>query len=337
MRLLRQILIPSSKIKVTALASLLLSALSLLVLHVSWQRWSGPPFDITSAKEESFNDDFIPGEEDSLAYGGSKDTPISNETARLPTRPAIIAAARADEDVKWMAELTFDYELYPYNVDDRDAAPRLAIPQNKGHEAMVYLTYIINNYNSLPPYAVFVHGHKESWHQEGSIVHLVKALRVPALQKAGYVPLRCDWYPSCPAEINPITKDGIVWGPGVHRQDAEDAIEEIWDTFFPGVEVPHTIASQCCAQFAVTREAILRRPKEQYLIMREWLLGTTLHDDISGRVLEKLWAYIMTDEPVHCPSPHSCACDYFGHCEAQHWPKPPKGLPQLPADSLLGH
>ncbi|KAL1303194.1 hypothetical protein AAFC00_006617 [Neodothiora populina] len=234
-----------------------------------------------------------------------------------------------------MESLASSYDLYPYNVDDRNTPSRLAIPANTGHEAMVYLTFIINNYEFLPPHAVFVHGHRDSWHQEADIVHLLKALRIQALQEVGYVPLRCDWYPSCPAEINPITKDGVVWGPGVHRQDAEDAIAEVWETFFPGVDIPHTIASQCCAQFAVTREAILRRPKEQYIIMREWLLNTDLHDDISGRVLEKLWAYIMTNDAVHCPSPQSCACNYFGHCEDHKWPKPPKALGELPADSNI--
>lgn len=217
---------------------------------------------------------------------------------------------------------------------------------------MVYLTYIINNYDALPPYAVFSHGHNESWHQQGDIVHLIQSLKIPALQQVGYVPLRCDWYPSCPAEIKPITKDGVVWGPGVHREEAEDAIADVWEMFFPGIEIPHTIASQCCAQFAATREAIMRHPMEQYVIMREWLLATKLHDDISGRVLEKLWAYIMTGEPVQyadvrlgisntmltcnsCPSPHSCSCDYFGRCEDQKWPKPPKALGKLPPDSNI--
>lgn len=163
---------------------------------------------------------------------------------------------------------------------------------------MVYLTYIINNYDNLPPYAVFVHGHEKSWHQEGDIIDLIRGLQIPALQEVGYVPLRCDWYPSCPAELNPVTHESVVWGPGVHRLKVEMVIGEVWEDFFPGVELPMTIASQCCAQFAVTREAILRRPKEQYERMREWVLRTPLGNDISGRVLEKLWAYIMTDDPV---------------------------------------
>lgn len=163
---------------------------------------------------------------------------------------------------------------------------------------MVYLTWLINNYHNLPPYAIFLHGHKTAWHQEGNIVRIIRILQVPALEEAGYVPLRCDWYPSCPAEIRPVTHDAITWGPAVNREEAEWAISEVWDRFFPGVEVPLTISSQCCAQFAVTRDAMQRRSKDQYTRMRDWILETDLHDDISGRVLEKLWAYIMTDEPV---------------------------------------
>jgi hypothetical protein len=163
---------------------------------------------------------------------------------------------------------------------------------------MVYLSFIIDHWDNLPNRTVFVHGHRNSWHQEDDIVQLIKALRLDALENVGYVPLRCDWYPSCPAEIKPITHDAIVWGPGVHREDAEYGIVDAWPKFFPGVPLPTTIASQCCAQFAVTRERIQSRKKEEYINMREWVLNTTLIDDVSGRVLEKLWAYIMTREPV---------------------------------------
>lgn len=163
---------------------------------------------------------------------------------------------------------------------------------------MVYLTYIINNYDELPPYVVFIHGHLESWHQEANIIELVQALQVPALEAVGYVPLRCDWYPSCAAEIRPIEHDAIVWGPGVNREETEMSIVYAWPIFFPDAPLPHTIASQCCAQFAATSDAIQRRSKDDYIRMRDWLLETPLVDEISGRVLEKLWAYIMTNNPV---------------------------------------
>ena len=163
---------------------------------------------------------------------------------------------------------------------------------------MVYLSFIIDHYDALPPYTVFIHGHASSWHQIADTVPLIRSLRLPALQAAGYVSLRCDWYPSCPAEIKPISHNATVWGPGVLRKETEYVIAEVWDTFFPGMPLPEPIASQCCAQFVATKEAITKRPREQYMRMRQWLLDTTLVDDHSGRVLEKLWAYIMTGETV---------------------------------------
>jgi len=164
---------------------------------------------------------------------------------------------------------------------------------------MVYLSFIIANYDTLPDRAIFLHGHRRSWHQEADIEKLVTHLRIEALDNSSYVPMRCDWYPSCPAEIRPVDHDAVVWGPGVHREDAEWAIEEAWiDLFGPDIKIPKTIASPCCAQFAVTREAIRSRSKATYESMRDWLLKTDLIDDVSGRVLEKLWAYIMTNEPV---------------------------------------
>lgn len=199
---------------------------------------------------------------------------------------------------------------------------------------MMYLSYIITNYDNLPDYSIFIHGHRTSWHQEGDMVGIINGLRFSALEKAGYVPLRCDWYPSCPREIRPLDGDAIVWGPGVHREDAEVEIRNAWEEFFGAEEIPRTIASQCCAQFAVTREAIRGRKKEDYERMRNWLVNTELIDDISGRVLEKLWAYIMTHDAVRCPPPQQCACEYFGQCEPKSWPEPPEGLSKWPDENV---
>ena len=191
------------------------------------------------------------------------------------------------------------WATYPYNVDNANNSNKaLIIPRNKGHEAMVYLSFIIDNYESLPWCGIFVHGHSDSWHQEDTLVRLLKDLNRVALSRAGYISLRCDWYPSCPAEIRPLHRDAIVWGPGVLRAETEAAIAGNWRQLFPGEVLPETIASPCCAQFAVTRQAILRRPLSDYERMRQWLIDTLLDDQVSGRVFEKLWAYIFTGEAV---------------------------------------
>ena len=123
---------------------------------------------------------------------------------------------------------------------------------------MVYLSWIIDNYDQLPNYAAFTHGHRTSWHQDGDIVDRIEEIRIPALKDNGYISFRCDWYPSCPSEIRPIAHDALVWGPGVNREATEYEIERSWDALFPGEPLPETIASQCCAQFAVTKEVIHR-------------------------------------------------------------------------------
>jgi len=197
------------------------------------------------------------------------------------------------------ADNGYSWTTYPYDVDKPDNPdPRLRLPMSKGHEAMVYLSFIIDNYDELPWSTMFVHGHMEAWHQEDIIIRLLRDLNLNALAREGYISLRCDWYPSCPKEIRPVDRDAVIWGPGVHRKQLEDAIAGNWRQIFPDEKLPRTISSQCCAQFGVTRQAILRRPKTDYERMRQWLIDTLMIDDMSGRVFEKLWAYIFTGESV---------------------------------------
>ena len=58
--------------------------------------------------------------------------------------------------------ITYEYDVdKPNNLD-----PKLRFPQSKGHEAMVYLSYIIDNYDHLPWSVIFIHGHLDgAWHQ----------------------------------------------------------------------------------------------------------------------------------------------------------------------------
>ena len=62
---------------------------------------------------------------------------------------------------------------------------------------------------------------------------------------------------------------------------------------FPGIEIPEEIAAPCCAQFAVTREQVLKRPKEDYERYYRWVTTTDLEDYVSGRVMEYLWHIIF--------------------------------------------
>ena len=130
------------------------------------------------------------------------------------------------------------------------------------------------------------------------MLNILSGLNLSALANTGYISLRCDWYPSCPAEMRPIHGDAVVWGPEAPRKLTEAAIAGNWRFLFPDEKLPETLASPCCAQFAVTKQAILRRPREDYERLRDWLMVTLLEDSVSGRVLEKLWAYIFLGKGV---------------------------------------
>lgn len=255
-------------------------------------------------------------------------SPLHHRPSPEPVNGAIVAAVAVHTDLTWLSLITNPmWQLHRFNYDDPFPSALTSFPVNKGNEAMMFLSYIINNYERLPNYSIFIHGHRWSWHQQGDLIDIVNNIRFKKVDEVGYVSLRCDWSPSCPAELRPLDKDAVVWGDGVLRDEVENEIAWVWRALFPANEpLPRTIASQCCAQFILTRSAILSRDKDQYIRMREWLVNTPLPDDISGRVFEKLWAYIFTKEPVRCPPPQVCACEFFGQCGVREWPLPPVGL-----------
>ena len=192
------------------------------------------------------------------------------------------------------------YHIYKYDVERPDNPnPELQFPTRKGHEAMIYLSYIIDHYDDLPWSVLFVHGHFDgAWHQEDTIVNLIEGLNRTALALEGYISLRCEWYPSCPAEMHLSHQDAVVTGSEAQTKGTEAAISGVWNQIFPTESMPAVLASPCCAQFAVTRPAIFRRPKSDYERLRAWLMSSLLEDELSGRVLEKLWAYIFLGEAV---------------------------------------
>lgn len=87
--------------------------------------------------------------------------------------------------------------------------------------------------------------------------------------------------------------------------------------------MPEVIGVAAAAQFAISKERVLRRPLEFYVRARQWLLATRLNDATSGRVLEHLWHVFFGDEreAVYCPSERQCRCDVYGLCSGEGYGK----------------
>jgi hypothetical protein len=73
-----------------------------------------------------------------------------------------VVSATASENTQWLASHFPNATTALYIVDSTDSYSPFKTPANKGNEAMVYLTYIIDHYHKLPEIAVFFHGHLQS-------------------------------------------------------------------------------------------------------------------------------------------------------------------------------
>ena len=188
-------------------------------------------------------------------------------------------------------------------------------PKNKGREAMAYLTFLIDHYDSLPTSMVSLHPHLQGWPQAWHTdnenydnVEAIRSLRLDYLQEQGYVNMRCIHAPGCPDEIQ------------VNRENADHPTDsgmlEAWPYMFGGnrSDIPAVIAQPCCSQFAVSKAQVLARDRKDYKRYRQWLLDTALDDDTAGRVFEYLWHVIFGKDAVHCPDLQQCWCEQFGRC-----------------------
>ncbi|THX19430.1 hypothetical protein D6D12_10706 [Aureobasidium pullulans] len=178
---------------------------------------------------------------------------------------------------------------------------------NKGHEAMAYLTFLVDNYDTLPSTIAFLHSHRDgflrAWHTDAPLhdnVYAMQHLQLDFVHHSGYVNLRCKWNPGCLRSHSGIIHVTLkIWQavfantstppPSLDPQTAEQIVP------FP---MPSKIGVACCAQFVVSREQVYKRPREDYVIFRDWVADTELNDAHSGRVMEYLWHIIFAADAV---------------------------------------
>lgn len=222
----------------------------------------------------------------------------------------LVIAKTKEEDTSWMDRELPDQEKAIYVADDPTAP--LHPPKNKGHEVMVYLSWIIDNYDNLPDVAIFMHAHQFAWHNDDVLGHnaqeLVKRLSRQRVWREGFINMRCTWYPGCPDWMHPGETE-----ENVYKQE-EVLLAKSWSELFPLDEVPTVLAQPCCAQFALSRERIQAKPHAQYIWYREWLFSTKLPDHLSGRIWEYVWQFVFTGNNEYCPKENVCFCDQFGSC-----------------------
>ena len=216
-----------------------------------------------------------------------------------------------DEDISWIAQELPDLNATVYVANDPSNI--LHSPKNKGHEVMVYLTYIIDHYENLPDVTIFIHAHRWAHHNSELLGYdapqMIRRLSNRHVLRQGYVNLRCNWSPGCPEWLHPHDE-----GEEVLAKQEEAVLFESWDELFPSEPLPQTLAQPCCAQFALSRDRVRSLPLSRYIFFRDWILQTPLSDYVSGRIWEYSWQYLFTSQGVACPAEHLCYCDAFRLC-----------------------
>lgn len=228
----------------------------------------------------------------------------------------LVLATMSYQTYEWTSKITVpNAQLVPYVVDKPDAP--FHTPENKGHEAMVYLTYLYEFYDDLPDITIFTHGQDGAWHMDGilewSTAYAINNLDLDEVFRRQYVNLRISWENGCPDWINTtISAHSAEYDPGLKGE--EIMMKSSFQQIFPNTTAPELLAQPCCAQFAVTKEAIRSVPRERYQESVKWLQKTNMEDNYSGRVWEHLWQYMFLQKAVDCPIEYKALCRTYHIC-----------------------
>ncbi|KAL4870388.1 hypothetical protein BDV12DRAFT_207828 [Aspergillus spectabilis] len=265
------------------------------------------------------------------------------------TKDKVIVMARLEEEpVHWVKEELPDWQTAVYTVNPSKSTVankhRLQTPLNKGHEAMAYLTYLIDHYRRLPSTIAFIHAHRAgflmAWHVDAPMhdnAAALRSLQLDFVQRTGYVNLRCNRNPGCTdleshkgnqhvtkqiftevfegtstPLLNSSTSPSPI--PTKHSHEGEEPLQRHTQKTIKPLQFPPQISAACCAQFAVSRAQVLQRPRADYIKVRQWVIDTELSDAASGRVMEYLWHVIFGREGVFCPDEELCYCQVYGQC-----------------------
>ncbi|KAJ5197637.1 hypothetical protein N7449_008116 [Penicillium cf. viridicatum] len=232
-----------------------------------------------------------------------------------PAEKELVLAAMQASNMSWVEEHLSGWQVNIYRADAKHEDVGLTVPVNKGNEAMVYLTYIIDRYWSLPEVSVFLHGGRYQWHVDNPLydsVISISHLNLDFVQEAGYVNLRCAWSVGCPTELEPARY--LRERPDDKGHPTAVEYPDRFMELFPRAEVPEVVGTPCCSQFALSKTKIHEQSLEHYVRLQRWLMDTDLEAGISGRILEYSWHMIFGKPAQYCLDQRECYCQTYGYC-----------------------
>lgn len=192
----------------------------------------------------------------------------------------LISSCHYQEDLSWI-----NFVKYPVTIYSKTLTNKNYIPFNKVQEIPTYLKFIIDNYNKLPEYTIFVHGHLNSEHQAGrNIVEIINNLSFDS----DIINLnRPDW-------VGSLTYGDDNW------DKKYSWVSDNWnDLVGDYLELPLKMTFYSCCQFAIHKKCILRHPIEFWQRLFNWCENTTLDNYTASRIFEYTWYYFFSGKALY--------------------------------------
>jgi len=184
-----------------------------------------------------------------------------------PTRMAVVYNGKG-RDTSWIT--------IPKIVNAVDHGRRVS-------ESYFWLSWIIDNYFDLPNYAVFLHGHKNSWH----------AMSAYDLYKS---PVNIYVYgPKIWRGRGKLVNDAIINGEIPYLDKVYKFLFNV-ESFKAAVKIFNMETFKCCSEMVVTKETMLSVPLSVYRKLLSFIQSEPRAP--WGWVLERTWQNLFTQTLV---------------------------------------
>ena len=209
----------------------------------------------------------------------------------------LVVAAHWSGGLRFLQEQPFCYLVIEKNERSVHETLEYIVP-NKANEASSYLHFITKHYDSMPDTTIFLQDQQTSKHNQDMVV----LLRQLHLDAAPYIPLNNVHMPFMdPRDFCHVRRCIAESGIGKYLNQSSLPRHHL------------DIAFACCAQFAVSRDAVRSRPKELYEDLYRYTLGAVDFGQRSdsfarGECLEVMWHAIFGQRLVEPPmkAPQRC-------------------------------
>jgi hypothetical protein len=189
------------------------------------------------------------------------------------------------ENIDWVKNINPDVSIYVYSKSDTRF---IYYPVIQGNDTNGYLKFIIDNYNKLPDKILFLHGHRNNWHQD---------------YDADFICNHVNWELDDYFSVNKReTYQEISMISPPHARPY-NLIKNYWNEIFGNEMIlPDKFTMYGSSQFVVSKSLILHHSRDFYSKCLVWV--NFAKDPINpagnnpAHIFEWTWHYILTGKNI---------------------------------------